>query len=460
MNGFITGISGLDKFLADALVPGTLIVIAGHPGSGKTTLASTICASNAMRGHKCLYITFQEDREKLIRNMKRVGVELDKHVAEKNIVIVRLPASLSLDDTLEAINKLMLSTKPNIIVIDSINTVLAASEKSGEKRALLHNFFYSLASLTKGLSILVAEIPLYSESLNLSGLEFISDIVLVLKIEREHRLASRMLEIRKVRGAPVYVVEVPFSIIEGKGIYITLPPILEKISAEKGKIKLCCRQLESILNYMERGEVVYVTYPPDARPDEILILLAGLAVVNDHRVLLISYRSSPHSLRRRLIHALERLGAKGGVAEKIVEKHFVFKSLNPFIYTLSELVAMETTATEEVDADMIILHGVDIPMTVERLQRYMPLLFDQLNYFKEKGVLVVRLAALVDEKLYNINSRLSDIVMRYMVISKAAGRQEYKLYVWGRNRRPHVLMPQDIEECIRETIYNMLSVYA
>ena len=77
-SGFTLGVIELDRILRDAIQPGTLLVISGHPGSGKTTLASTICYVNALQGKKCLYISFQESKEKLYVNMARLGLNLEE----------------------------------------------------------------------------------------------------------------------------------------------------------------------------------------------------------------------------------------------------------------------------------------------------------------------------------------------------------------------------------------------
>ncbi|MEM3926655.1 MAG: ATPase domain-containing protein [Desulfurococcaceae archaeon] len=54
MHEYKLGIEGLDQVIGESIYPGTLLVIAGHPGTGKTTLSSTICYSNALRRYKCL----------------------------------------------------------------------------------------------------------------------------------------------------------------------------------------------------------------------------------------------------------------------------------------------------------------------------------------------------------------------------------------------------------------------
>ncbi|MEM1800692.1 MAG: ATPase domain-containing protein, partial [Desulfurococcaceae archaeon] len=59
-SGFVTGIEGLNELFKGAINQPYMIVIAGHPGSGKTTLASKICYSNALLGYKCIYVTFYE----------------------------------------------------------------------------------------------------------------------------------------------------------------------------------------------------------------------------------------------------------------------------------------------------------------------------------------------------------------------------------------------------------------
>lgn len=73
---FIFGIDGLDNFFRGVLRKGSLVALIGQPGAGKTTFASAICYSNALRGSKCLYLSFFEDREKLFSNVSGLGLDL------------------------------------------------------------------------------------------------------------------------------------------------------------------------------------------------------------------------------------------------------------------------------------------------------------------------------------------------------------------------------------------------
>ena len=65
---FVFGIKDLDDFLPGVLYRGSTVVVASHPGAGKTTFATIICYSNARYNNKkCLYLSFQEPKRSYIR---------------------------------------------------------------------------------------------------------------------------------------------------------------------------------------------------------------------------------------------------------------------------------------------------------------------------------------------------------------------------------------------------------
>jgi len=60
---FVFGIKDLDRRFKNTLTEGSTVLVAGHPGVGKTTFAATICHENAKSGSTCLYISLDERRE-------------------------------------------------------------------------------------------------------------------------------------------------------------------------------------------------------------------------------------------------------------------------------------------------------------------------------------------------------------------------------------------------------------
>ncbi|MEM0497577.1 MAG: ATPase domain-containing protein, partial [Acidilobaceae archaeon] len=136
---FRFGIDGLDEYYYGVLTPGTIITVAGHPGSGKTTFASQLCYSNATEGKKCLYISTQEPEEKFMKHMARLGFNFEVLLASDTFRFVRFPLISSeeaLDSLLESITNLVVEFKPKIIVIDSVTPITKAIQSDIKRRAM------------------------------------------------------------------------------------------------------------------------------------------------------------------------------------------------------------------------------------------------------------------------------------------------------------------------------------
>jgi len=138
---FTTGVSGLDSLMGEITPPYT-VMIAGHPGAGKTTLAETICYNNAVNGLKCLYISLYEDKEKHYRYMERLGLRLSEVEARGLYKYVKLPLTLEVDFLVNEISKLI-SKGYDIIVVDSISALLEPVLNNPEKRAWLTKLLLS-----------------------------------------------------------------------------------------------------------------------------------------------------------------------------------------------------------------------------------------------------------------------------------------------------------------------------
>jgi len=450
-NIFSIGVDGLDRLLGDALTPGVSIVIAGHPGSGKTTLASTICYTNALRGHKCLYVSFQESKQKLVRNMRRLGIDFNLIESKKLFHFVKYPLVVDADamqEIIEGITSLVVNVKPRVLVIDSITPLLKAIGSNIKARSVLQNFFAELPGMIEGIVVLITEIPMSEERIEIGDIEFVADIIIILRHRVERDLLIRDLEIRKVRGAAITLARMPFTIVEGKGIVAYAPVVLEEIPPPKHrKLEFHCSVLRKYLEYVKKGQIIYMTYPSDARPVPIYVHFLGFAYLNNLKVLLISYKSSPQELKELMLSAMRELGVNEDLAMRLINKHFIIKGINPASLGTGQLGLWEIRIIEELKPDAVVFHGVDVVANIEDPITWRVGLLNQMLHLKSLGILIVRMGSYDDRYLWHTS--LADLVFK-LYLTKEKGELKYNLYMWKRGKSPVILNQEELIKCREE----------
>ena len=112
-----TGSGELDRVLGGGIVKGSLVLVGGDPGIGKSTLLLQVCRSLANRGRRILYISGEESLKQIKLRANRIGEvtgEL-RFLCETNLEIIE-----------EVIEK----EKPEMVVIDSIQTMFCEAVES------------------------------------------------------------------------------------------------------------------------------------------------------------------------------------------------------------------------------------------------------------------------------------------------------------------------------------------
>ncbi len=409
LNDFITGIDEIDRQFPRLLEQGNVLVIAGNPGSGKTTFASMICYNNAVRGKRCLYISFQEQKEKLFRNMARLGMNLRELEERTFLRFIHLPVTAAVEDVATSITDLINEFDPLVVVIDSINPLMGFV-RTNEQRAWLQNFFYNLTTLLDGAVVLIAELPYGEEKIMLGDIEFVADSIIVLKHRIDVGKLVRVMEVRKIRGAPLRVAEIPFRIVEGRGIRVFVPPtISEEISLETVPVTST-----TLLGDIYAGDVVLFTYPPDAFTPVFGYLFLEMALRGKARALGILYSLDPAVLSALLGSYLEKLGLNS--KELSVLKEFIsFERLNPYGMSLEELAMHITDLVEEHDAKILALAKVETFEPVWRAdpRRYVDVLSNFLLTIKRRGLVVVRLASKINREFTKLQQSISTLIVDY-----------------------------------------------
>jgi circadian clock protein KaiC len=127
-----TGIGGLDDVLRGGFPRDRMYLIAGLPGSGKTTLAMQFLLEGIKHGEKCLYVSLAETRDEIERVAVSHGWDLtDLHIAElvpsenklsaDSQLTVFSPSELELGETTEALLEAAAAHRPQRLVVDSVS---------------------------------------------------------------------------------------------------------------------------------------------------------------------------------------------------------------------------------------------------------------------------------------------------------------------------------------------------
>lgn len=172
-----SGVTEFDRVLGGGIVPGTLVLIGGDPGIGKSTLLLQVADKLSGAGSLVLYISGEESERQIKLRGERLAVEA------KNVFI--LPET-NLENIINEIERL----KPGAIIVDSIQTVFSSAIESApgsvsQVREVAHQFL--LLAKNRGIPIfLIGHITKEGSIAGPKILEHIVDTVLYFEGERHH----------------------------------------------------------------------------------------------------------------------------------------------------------------------------------------------------------------------------------------------------------------------------------
>lgn len=174
-----TGIDELDRVLGGGLVPGSVTLVGGEPGIGKSTLLLQAVASMAGRGARCLLICAEESAQQVRRRAERLGAAVPGVwlVAETDLPAIRAAAD---------------EVQPDVMVVDSIQTVWdPEAETAPGSVTQVRSCAHSLAALAKATDTAIVLVGHVTKDGSLAGprvLEHLVDTVLTFDGERHHAL--------------------------------------------------------------------------------------------------------------------------------------------------------------------------------------------------------------------------------------------------------------------------------
>jgi DNA repair protein RadA/Sms len=172
-----TGIGELDDVLGGGIVPGSLVLIGGAPGIGKSTLTAMTLANLVAAGRRTLYVSAEESAAQIRLRAERLTVGAP----------LRIPVIAETD--LQTVLATMERERPEVCVVDSVQT-LHAAELSGAPGSVgqVREVAGEIMRVAKALRIAVLLVGHVTKEGSLAGprvLEHLVDCVLQFEGERE-----------------------------------------------------------------------------------------------------------------------------------------------------------------------------------------------------------------------------------------------------------------------------------
>ena len=193
-NRLLTGFSEMDSVLGGGIVKGSVILLAGDPGIGKSTLLLQAALNLSSKKLKVLYISGEESEQQI----KMRAVRLTKDLSNENLLLI------SLTNT-DVITNLVADNKPDFIIVDSIQTMesenlTGLSGSVGQVRYAAAEFI----KLAKTLDIPTILVGHVTKEGMVAGPMVLSHMVdTVLFLEGEKNTGTRILRSLKNRFGPI-----------------------------------------------------------------------------------------------------------------------------------------------------------------------------------------------------------------------------------------------------------------
>lgn len=203
-----TYVEGFDEVLGGGIPPGSVVLVAGTPGTMKTALSFSILYENVKAGSRALYITLEESQEDLRASMTELGMTglEDMELYILDVGRIRLEhkeeelAKNWLDVLQKYIEQRVRVNGFDLIAIDSLEALYSLSHIDNPRRQLFH-FFGFLRSLN-ATSLLISEIPSGAQgTFGRYDEEFLADGIIHLKHapigETDVQLRIRCIKMRR-----------------------------------------------------------------------------------------------------------------------------------------------------------------------------------------------------------------------------------------------------------------------
>ena len=215
-----SGIPALDEMLGGkGFYRGSAILLSGTAGTGKTSMAAHLAGATCRRGERCMFFSFEESPAQIMRNMREIGLDLQKHVRKGFLQFQSArPTVHGLEMHLVRMHKMIAQFNPSTVLVDPVSNLQKAGSLDDSTNMLIRlvdflrqkNITAFLISLSSGGKFLEATDE---------GLSSMVDTWLLLRDIEAGGERNRLLYVLKARGM-AHSNQVREFLITAKGIQL------------------------------------------------------------------------------------------------------------------------------------------------------------------------------------------------------------------------------------------------
>lgn len=200
-----TFVKGLDKNMDGGIPEGSMVLIAGKPGTMKSSFAYGMLYHNALEGKSGIYVTLEQSRKSLVANMEglgmdKVSLETDLSVLDLGLIrkkLIELGNQTWLEVFKMYVKNLRSNLNAKLLVIDSLQVLELMSDLTNPREELFH-ICHWLKDMDVTV-IVVTEMRQDSEEFCSQGEDFLADGIMHIDMRRKENTVNLYLSVLKMR---------------------------------------------------------------------------------------------------------------------------------------------------------------------------------------------------------------------------------------------------------------------
>ncbi|MFL6566219.1 MAG: circadian clock protein KaiC [Burkholderiales bacterium] len=305
-----SGISGLDEITLGGLPRGRPTLVCGAAGCGKTLLAMEFLLRGAEQyGEPGVFMAFEETEQDLIQNVRSLGFDLDKMIADNKISVdyvrverteIEETGEYDLEGLFLRLGLAIDAVGAKRVVLDTLETLFGGFTNQALLRSELRRLFRWLKD--KGVTAIITG-ERGEGQLTRQGLEeYVSDCVILLDHRVREQVSTRRLRIVKYRGSTHGTNEYPF-LIDENGIHVLpLTSLQLNHAASSERISSGIPRLDSMLGGegYYRGSSILISGTAGTGKTSLSAQFAHATCARAERCLYLAFEESPAQLVRNM----------------------------------------------------------------------------------------------------------------------------------------------------------------